>query len=73
MKTLKGFEGHLIGKDPQFVEVIWQDIWQVISSMRQKGYRYFGSFKQLTLRFGTLLAKQLTYLFTDFLVPAVQK
>ena len=35
-ETLKGFEGHLIGKDPQFIEVIWQDIWQAISSMRQK-------------------------------------
>ena len=35
-EMLKGFESHLIGKDPQFVEVICQEIWQAISSIRHK-------------------------------------
>ena len=35
-EKLKKFERHLIGKDPHLVEVIWQEIWQVISSVRDK-------------------------------------
>ena len=35
-EKLKGFEMHLIGKDPHLVEVIEQEIWQTISSVKNK-------------------------------------
>ena len=36
-EMIKGFEEHLIGKDPQFVEAIWQDIWLAINPSGHKG------------------------------------
>jgi len=36
-EMIKGFESHLIGKDPHFVEAIWQDIWRAINPTGHKG------------------------------------
>jgi len=36
-EMIKGFAPHLIGKDPQFVEAIWQDIWRAINPSGHKG------------------------------------
>jgi len=36
-EMIKGFNEHLIGKDPQFIEAIWQDIWRAINPSGHKG------------------------------------
>lgn len=36
-EMIKGFESHLIGKDPHFIEAIWQDIWRAINPTGHKG------------------------------------
>ena len=36
-EMIKGLSSHLIGKDPQFVEAIWQDIWRAINPTGHKG------------------------------------
>ena len=36
-EMIKGFAPHLIGKDPHFIEAIWQDIWRAINPTGHKG------------------------------------
>ena len=36
-EMIKGFAPHLIGKDPYFIEAIWQDIWRAINPTGHKG------------------------------------
>lgn len=36
-EMIMGLSSHLIGKDPQFVEAIWQDIWRAINPTGHKG------------------------------------
>ena len=36
-EMIKGFAPHLIGKDPHFIEAIWQDIWREINPTGHKG------------------------------------
>jgi len=36
-EMIKGLKSHLIGKDPHFVEAIWQDIWRAINPSGYKG------------------------------------